>query len=99
MTTSFISETIDQELTLEEMEDVNGGTFGAGVVVGALAVLVIKGIIDAEREGTPGSTKSAFGRKSTKKDADEETAGDSDGTEDESGFVPVPGGGDPTAHY
>ena len=99
MTTSFINEATDQELTFEQLEDVNGGSFGAGFLLGALTVVVVKGIIDAEREGTAGSTKSAFGRKDRKKDNDEETETDSDGTEDENGFVPVPGGGDPTAHY
>ena len=67
MTTSFINEATDQELTFEQLEDVNGGSFGAGFLLGALTVVVVKGIIDAEREGTAGSTKSAFGRKDRKR--------------------------------
>ena len=49
MTNSFISESIDQELSLEEMEELNGGSFGWGVVVEALVATFIIGAIGAEK--------------------------------------------------
>ena len=77
MTNSFISESIDQELSLEEMEELNGGTFGGGVVVGALAATFIIGAIGAEKKGMPGSFKRLFGKKNNDTQTDAETsAGD-----------------------
>ena len=89
MTNSFISESIDQELSLEEMETLNGGTFGAGVLVGALAATAIIGIIGSEKKGMPGSAKRLFGKKNN--DTETETSGgdDSDTTSTTDPCVPV----------
>ena len=99
MTNSFISETMDQELALADMETLNGGTFGAGVLVGAMAATVLIGWIGAEKKSMPGSAKRLFGKKNN--DTETETSGgdDSDTTETEDGYLPVPGGGDLGAHY
>jgi hypothetical protein len=91
MTNSFISESIDQELSLEEMEELNGGTFGGGVVVGALAATFIIGAIGAEKKGMPGSFKRLFGKKNNDTQTEAETsAGDnSDSTSTTDPCVPV----------
>ena len=97
MTTSFVSKTIDQELSLVEMEELNGGTFGAGVLVGALAATYVIGFIGAQKHGMPGSPKSSFGWGKKK---DKEAESESDDTENTSdGYLPVPGGGDPGVCY
>ena len=75
MTNSFISESINQELSLEEMEELNGGTFGGGVVVGALAATFIIGAIGAEKKGMPGSFTRLFGKKNNNTQTETETSG------------------------
>ena len=97
MTTSFVSETIDQEFSLADMEELNGGTFGAGVLVGALAATYLSGFIGAQKHDMPGSPKSSFGWGKKK---DKEAESESDDTENTSnGQLPVPGGGDPGVCY
>ena len=75
MTTSFVSETIDQEFSLADMEELNGGTFGAGVLVGALAATYLSGFIGAQKHDMPGSPKSSFGW-GKKKDKEAESESD-----------------------
>tara|TARA_Y100001968_G_scaffold317300_1_gene346147 strand:+ start:145 stop:396 length:252 start_codon:yes stop_codon:yes gene_type:complete len=65
------NEFVDQELSLTDLEDVTGGSFGIGVLVGAWMATIIIGMIAAEKAGMPGSTKSAFGRRDNQESEDE----------------------------
>ena len=53
MTTSFFSDQVDQELSLDDMKSVNGGLIGMPIAaVGILIATTIKDIVEGEELGT-----------------------------------------------
>ena len=59
--------TLDQELSLNELEDISGGLCPASMLVGAMFATFVIGAVAAEKAGSPGSFKSSFGGKDKNK--------------------------------
>ena len=53
MTTSFFSDQVDQELSLDDMKSVNGGLLGMGfAAVGIVIATTMKDLLEGEELGT-----------------------------------------------